>query len=138
MAGWTCEECGRSFRQRNQSHLCVPPLSKEEYFSSGKLFERPIYDAVMSHLASVGPLNVEFVMVGVFFKRQRTFAELRPMRKHTRLSMLLSRRLASPRSVKTWHGSGQRSAYFVDLHSPDDVHDEVRDWLTESYLASPE
>jgi Domain of unknown function (DUF5655) len=138
VAGWTCAECGRSFGHRNQTHLCVPPLSEAEYFATSKPFERPLYDAVFGHLASVGPLNVEFVMVGIFFKRARNFAELRPMRKQMRLSVLLSRRLTTPRFVKTWHGSGQRSAYFIDLLSPADVDDELRDWLTEAYVASPD
>jgi hypothetical protein len=39
--------------------------------------------------------------------------------------------------VKTWRGTGQRSAYFVDLRDAQDVDDDVRDWLTEAYLASP-
>jgi hypothetical protein len=136
MPAWTCPECGRSFHQRNQSHLCVPPLSKAEYFSTGKPFERPIFDAVAAHLTTLGPLKVEFVMVGIFFKRERTFAELRPMRKHMRLSIMLSRRLSSPRFARTWHGGG-RSAYFIDLRAPGDVDDELRDWLTEAFAASP-
>ena len=134
---WICPECERQFGARNQSHQCVPAMSEAEYFSSGAAFERPIYSAVHAHLASVGPLRVEFLTVGVFFKRARTFAELRPMRKQVRLSVLLSRRMDSPRFAKTWHGSGQRSAYFIDLRSPADVDAEVRDWLTEAYLASP-
>jgi len=28
-------------------------------------------------------------------------------------------------------------AYFVDLRQPEEVDDDVRDWLTEAYLASP-
>lgn len=112
-------------------------MTLEEYFATGAPFERPIFDAVARHLVNVGPLTIEFVTVGVFFKRVRTFAELRPMRKQVRLSVLMSRRLSHPRFVKTWHGTGLRSAYFVDLRSEMDVDDEVCDWLTEAYASSP-
>jgi hypothetical protein len=113
-------------------------LSQAEYFATGAAFERLIYDAVDAHLAAVGEVHVEFVSVGIFFKRSRTFAELRPKRDRIVLSFLLSRPLAHPRIVKTWRGSGQRAAYFVNLKAADDVDDDVRDWLTEAYLSSPE
>ena len=137
MAGWTCPECERQFGRRNQSHDCAPGMSEAEYFATGPAFERPVYAAVAAHLEMLGPIKVEYVSVGIFFKRMRTFAELRPMRNRVRLSVLLSRRLQHPKIVKTYHGPGLRSAYFVDLYGPDDVDDEVRDWLTEAYLASP-
>ncbi len=82
-------------------------------------------------------MRVEAVQVGILFKRSRTFAELRPRRDRVVLSVLLSRRMDHPRIVKIWHGSGQRSAYFVDLRDPSDVDEDVRDWLTEAYASSP-
>jgi len=135
--GWTCPECGRQFGRRNQSHECAPALSLDEYFATSHQRERPIFEAVVDHLESVGPLHVEAVQVGILFKRQRTFAELRPRRDRVVLSVLLSRPLQHARIVKTWPGSGQRMAYFVDLRTPDEVDEEVRDWLTEAYLSSP-
>jgi Domain of unknown function (DUF5655) len=135
--GWTCAECGRRFGRRNQSHECAPGMSVEEYFATGRPVERPIFEAVVGHLETVGPLHVEFVLVGILFKRQRTFAELRPKRDRVVLSVLLSRPLQHHRIVKTWVGRGLRRAYFVDLRAPDEVDDDVRNWLTEAYLSSP-
>jgi hypothetical protein len=112
-------------------------MSKEEYFATGPEFERRVYEAVAAHLETFGPLLIEYVSVGIFFKRSRTFAELRPMRDRVRLSVLLSRRLRDPRIVKTYHGQGLRSAYFIDLRDAQDVDTEVRDWLTEAYFSSP-
>jgi hypothetical protein len=109
----------------------------DEYFAARPAFERAIFDAVLEHLQEVGELRVEAVQVGIFFKRARTFAELRPRRDRIVLSVLLSRRVDHPRIAKAWHGSGQRSAYFVDLRDPAEVDDDVRDWLTEAYVSSP-
>ena len=138
MVTWTCPECHRHFGRRNQSHQCAPGMSKEQYFSTGTKLERQIYDAVAAHLEAVGPLHTEYVSVGIFFKRVRTFAELRPMRNRIRLSLLLSRRLQHPRIVKTWTARGVRNAYFIDLRDAKDVDAELRDWLTEAYFSSPE
>jgi hypothetical protein len=140
---WTCPECGRQFGRRGQSHECAPALSLEEYFSTGEPLERAVYEAVRAHLEGLTPLTVEFVSVGIFFKRARTFAELRPKRDRKRrlrveLSFLVSRALRHPRFARTWRGTGARSACFVDLYDAREVDDEVRDWLIEAYLASPD
>jgi Domain of unknown function (DUF5655) len=113
-------------------------MSSDEYFASGQSLERPIYEAVEAHLASLGPLIVEFLTVGIQFKRVRTFAELRPMKARVRLWMLQSRALDSVRIARTEQLTGARRAYAVDLRSAADFDDEVREWLTESYFASPE
>ncbi len=117
-------------------------MSATEYFSTGSPLERSVFDAVHAHLETLGPLTIEFLSVGIFFKRVRTFAELRPQRDRRRqvrvvLSVLLSRVVKHPRFARTWHGPGSRSAYFIDLHAASDVDEEIRDWLTEAYAASP-
>ena len=116
VAGWTCPECQRRFGRRNQSHLCAPGLTLDEYFAVGPAFEKPIFEAVAEHLESVGAVHVEPVSVGIFFKRLRTFAELRPKRDRVVLSILLSRRLQHPKIARSYQGSGLRNAYFVDLY----------------------
>ncbi|MGZ6979417.1 MAG: DUF5655 domain-containing protein, partial [Acidimicrobiia bacterium] len=74
MGPWTCPSCHRQFGRRNQSHECAPAITLEEYFSTGPARERPIFEAVIAHLETVGPVHVEPVSVGIFIKRSRTFA----------------------------------------------------------------
>jgi len=112
-------------------------MSVQEYFASGPEFERPIYEAVAAALTELGPLVVDAVQVGILFKRVRTFAELRPQRARVVLSFWLSRPLDHPRVVRSL-GGPRRFAHFVHLREPQDVDDEVRDWLAEAYLSSPE
>jgi hypothetical protein len=100
MAAWTCPECKRRFGRRNQGHECAPAMTLEQYFSTGPDRERPIFDAVMAHLDSVGPVHVEPVSVGIFLKRSRSFAELRPMVRWVALSFSLPRRLTSSRIAR--------------------------------------
>jgi hypothetical protein len=112
-------------------------MSLEEYFSTGPAHERPIFDAVIDHLNTVGSVHVEPVSVGIFLKRARTFAELRPMQRWVALSFSLPRRVAHPRITRKpvqYHGH-----YFhvANLRTPEDFDDRLRDWLTEAYLDSP-
>ncbi|HEY2814085.1 MAG TPA: DUF5655 domain-containing protein [Acidimicrobiales bacterium] len=137
MASWTCPECARQFGRRNQSHECAPAMSLDEYFATGPERERPIYDAVMAHLETLGPIHVEPVSVGIFLKRSRTFAELRPMVRWVALSFRLNRNLEHSKIARRMKGSGAAVYLVVNLRDPDDVDDDVRAWLTEAYLESP-
>ena len=94
--GWTCPDCRRRFGRRHQSHDCAPALSLEEYFSTGPAHERPIFEVVRAHVETLGPCEVEAVSVGIFFKRSRSFAQLRPMQRWVALSFSLPRVVRHP------------------------------------------
>jgi hypothetical protein len=113
-------------------------MTLEDYFSTGPERERPIFEAVIEHLESVGPVHVEPVSVGIFLKRSQSFAQLRPMTKWVALSFGLPREVRSPRIARKVIPYGNRYHHVVNLSGPDDVDDDVREWLTEAYNASPE
>jgi hypothetical protein len=113
-------------------------MSIDEYFAERPAVQRRIYDAVVRHLAKLGPLTIDAVDVGILIKKTRTFAELRPKRDRVALAVLVSRVIDDPRIAKVLRTSAHRAACFVDLRGPRDVDRHVRAWLTEAYLASPE
>ena len=114
---WTCPECKRMFGRNRQSHECAPAMSLEEYFSTGPPFERPVFDAVMDFLETLGgPFHLEPVSVGVFVKTHRSFLELRPLTKWVAVGFRLD-------------GSYQK----LKLRSPDDLDDAARSLLAAAY-----
>ena len=133
MTGWTCPECGRFFERARQSHDCAPGLTLDEYFATGPAHERPVFDAVMQHLATVGPVHADVVSVGIFLKNPRKFAELRPMQRWVAASFAL-RRPATHRTItrKVVEYSG-RYWHVAKLAAPADVDDAFCDLLTEAY-----
>ena len=138
MAGWTCPECERRFRRAGQSHECAPAMSVEEYFSTGPPHERPVYEAVMRHLRTLGPVHVEPVSVGIFLKRAGGFAELRPMQRWVAVSFALPRRAGHRTIVRKVVPYNGRYYHIANVASPDDLDEALLDLLTEAYLAAPE
>ena len=138
---WRCPACDRRFGRRGQSHLCVPVVSLDAWFADRPPVQRQVCDRVLAHLGTVGPVEVDAAEVGILIKRERTFAELRPHRGHLRLSVLLDHDVVSPRvSRQIVPGSScgfNHYAVFFVLSSADDVDEEIRDLLTESYESSP-
>jgi hypothetical protein len=133
VVSWTCPECGRTFRRNRQSHECAPALDLEEYFATGPEWERPIFEAVRAHLESLGPMVIEPVSVGIFFKSNGTLVELRPKTKWVTMSFPLGRRLTNSRIARKPIASGRKIYHFVNLTSTTNVDDELRGWLTESF-----
>ncbi len=133
MTRWTCPDCGRQFGRTRQGHECAPALTLEEYFSTGPERERPIFEAVHGHLSALGDVHVEAVSVGIFFKVQTTFVQLRPMTKWVALSFFSPARIDHPRiSRKPMEWSG-RWHHVINVRDAEEIDDTVRDWLTEVY-----
>ena len=91
-------------------------MTLDEYFSTGPAHERPIFEAVLAHLETLGPVHVEPVSVGIFLKTHRSFLELRPRNRWVNLGYQAE--------------DGYRR---IQLRGPEDVDDEVKAVLTEAY-----
>jgi hypothetical protein len=137
---WRCKACKRTFGRTNQSHFCEPidPKLQKEPFADRPKDEQRACAAVLRHLKKLGPVTVEVVAVGVLVKRSRTFVEMRPKRDSLALSFILSDVIDHPRIARAIKISGRRVAHFVELRAASDVDRDVKDWLAESYFASPE
>src|SRR5690349_8434546 len=75
---WTCPNCEREFGRTNQSHVCLPGNTVDESFEGRPPVQREIYELLMAHLSTLGPVHVDAVRVGLFLKSARKFAEVRP------------------------------------------------------------
>jgi hypothetical protein len=112
-------------------------MTLDEYFSTGDSRERLVFDAVMAHLSTLGPVHVEPVSVGIFIKRGASMFELRPKTKWVAVSFKLPRRIEHSKIARCFEVS-TGTFHVVNLHGPDDVDDDVKAWLTEAYLNTPE
>ena len=108
-------------------------MTLEEYFSTGPAHERPIFDAVMSHLAAVGPVHADVVSVGIFLKNPRKFAELRPMRQWVAMSFSLMRRASHRTIVRKVVKYGGRYFHIANVSEPADLDEALCELLTEAY-----
>ena len=100
----------------------------------GPPHEREIFEAVLEHLESLGPIHVEPVAVGIFLKcEQSSLVELRPKQRWVALSFPFSWVIDHARIVRTMR-SGGTTYHVVNLRTPADLDDTVRAWLAEAYL----
>lgn len=131
--GWTCTECGRHFGRARQMHDCAPGLTLDEYFASGPAHERPVFEAVMRHLETVGPVHLDIVSVGIFLKNPRKFAELRPKDRWVALSFDLARRARHPAITRKVVEHGGRLWHVANIAHPDQFDADLASLLSEAY-----
>jgi len=134
VTGWRCPRCDRLFGRSKQSHDCAPGLTLDEYFSTGPVHERPVFDAVMHHLKSVGPVHADFVSVGIFLKNPRKFAELRPMQKWVAMSFALPFRATHRTITRKVVDYDDHFWHIANVSDPRDLDGPFCDLLTEAYL----
>ena len=110
-------------------------MTIDDYFATGPAFERPIFEAVHEFVTTLGPVSVEPVSVGLFVKKQGGWIELRPKTKWVELCFPFPRTIHHPLISRKPIEAGKFRYHYVRLHTPDDLNETVRDWLSESYDA---
>jgi hypothetical protein len=111
-------------------------MSLDVYLATGPAHEAPVVEAVLAHLRTLGPVVIEPVSVGVLVKRRRTFVELRPMQRWEAVWFGVPDQVSHPRIARTLRGSSSTTFFAVNVRSPDEVDDQLRDWLTAAYHAA--
>ncbi len=132
VARWCCQSCEREFDRARQSHVCAPGLALDDVFASRPSWQRQAYDAIVGPLRLRGDLHEDAVGVGVFLKRQRKLAEIRPLATLVKVTAFLPATVASPAVVRRLP-IGDRVVHVVNLRRTADVDDALADLLLEAW-----
>jgi hypothetical protein len=130
---WVCPNCEREFASANQAHVCVPGITVDQLLARHPPWVRQIYDAVIAHLKTIGPIHEDAINVGIFLKSDRKIAEFRPRVRSVLLSLYLPYELGDPRFARTLLVAADRIVHMIKLTNADQVDDQLREWLSEAY-----
>jgi hypothetical protein len=129
--GWRCPACGRRFIRRPIEHSCQV-RTLDAHLARCEAHVKQTFDALESALARIGPHNTLPVKTMILLRATRNFGNVKVKRDALDLEFVSSRRLTSPRILKT-DQYGARFTHHVRLESPDDVDREIVRWLKEAY-----
>ena len=128
-----CPNCEREFASANQAHVCVPGITVSDLLARHPGWVSEIYDAVIEHLSSLGPIHEDAVNVGIFLKSDRKIAEFRPRVRSVLLSVFLPYELTDARIARTLPAAEGRVIHLIKLTSADQVDDQLCEWLTAAF-----
>jgi len=132
-AMWTCDNCGREFANRNQTHTCGPLRTLDDHFAGKDPVVRQAFDAVLAAVEPVGPVTVLPERTRIALHVRMSFAAFVARKHWLDGHVVLSRRLDSPRFTRVEVYSPRNVLHAFRLHGPDDVDAELRSWLSEAY-----
>ncbi len=130
---WVCPACGRSFANRNQTHTCRALGSVEDHLRGKPAEVVATYRALEAAVLALGPVEVLAERSRIAFHVRLSFAGCVVRRRWVDATVLLARRLESPRFAKVVTYSPRNHGLTFRLTSPGEVDDEVARWLAEAY-----
>lgn len=111
----------------------MPGCTVDSSFAGRPPRLRAIYDEILRHLDTLGPVHEDAVSVGVFLKSDRKLAEVRPRSADVTVALYLPRPHSDPRFTRIVGASSPRVVHFLVLRDPAEVDEAVRDWLTQAF-----
>lgn len=117
-------------------------LTLDDFFL-GRDESRHVFNALREAVAAIGPAGLRVTKSQVAFRRRIAFAwawmpdaYLGPGHAPLVLTLALRRRDPSPRWKQVVEPAPGRFTHHLELHSPEEIDDEVRDCLAEAWLAA--
>lgn len=130
---WKCPQCGREFAKRNQWHSCLAH-SADDHFRGKDPLLRKTFDVLIARLREFGPFRVDAVKTSINLISKHHFGGLTVQKKTLRLGFILDEVIENPRVVRTQKIGPNRVGHSVKLHSPDDIDEELLNWLKRACL----
>lgn len=130
---WACPKCGRRFVGRNMWHACGD-YSVERLLEGKGDRARELLDRFESLIAACGPYEVAPAKTRVAFMGRVRFAGVNAISdRGMTIAFALPRAMQHPRIRKVENIAPGWYGHWMRISSPDDLDDELLDWLRESY-----
>jgi hypothetical protein len=130
---WTCERCGRSFANINQTHTCAPLGELDPHFARCDPAVRETFDRFLAVAQESGPVLVLPEKSRIALQVRMSFAALMPRRHWLNGHLVLARDVASDRFTKVEVFSPRNVVHAFRLTGPHDVDREFAAWIAEAY-----
>ena len=121
---WTCPECNRQFRNRNQAHSCVT-ISVDSHFEGKAPHVRQTFDALVERLQDIEPFYIHAVKSKVYLGRNSHFLAAIPMKDSLRISFATIEPLEHPGVEKSKKCGPSLYENYFRLHEEGDISSEL-------------
>jgi hypothetical protein len=129
---WVCPNCGARLVSRNLWHSCGRS-TLEELFANTTPSALDLANRYVAMLRSLGDVQIIAQKTRLVCVARVRFAGAQPRKNGLLAAFALRRWLDSPRIIKTADYGPNWRGHFVLITTPDQLDDELRDWLQESH-----
>jgi Domain of unknown function (DUF5655) len=130
---WTCPNCGRSFKNPNQSHSCVV-VKPEELLRKSSDHVVFIYRKLDAEVRKLGKVQVNCSKSTINYTYNSTFLVLKPKKERMDLEFLLDNEVNEFPINKTFRVSRHRVGHCVSLEDVAEIDRQLLAWIKQAYL----
>ncbi|MEA2162488.1 MAG: hypothetical protein QOK37_615 [Thermoanaerobaculia bacterium] len=105
----------------------------DQHFSGRAGHVRTIYDAILDASSALGPVEQDPKKTSIHLNRRVAFAGVQTRKDALILTLKSDRAVKHHRVHKTEQTSANRWHFEVRLNVPEDVDDQIRQWIRASY-----
>ena len=129
---WLCPKCGARLITRNLWHSCGR-FALEDLFKGARTGVLELARKYVAMLESLGDVQIIPQKTRLVCVARVRFAGLYPRKTGFQAAFALRRWLKDDRIVKTVDYGPRWRGHWVDIHSEDDLDEQLRSWLQESH-----
>jgi hypothetical protein len=130
---WSCETCGRTFANRNQSHFCGSITTLDAHFAKRDPRVRKLFDRFVEHVRALGPVDILPEKTRIAFHVRMSFAVLSPRKSWLHGHLVLARRVEHPRFSRIDTISPRNHVHVFRIDREEDFDDDFLRLLAEAY-----
>jgi hypothetical protein len=131
MPNWTCPQCRRRFKNRNQAHSCGQ-FTVEQVLAGKPPEVVELYDRLAELIQGCGEVVVAPTKTRVLFKVRTVFATVAIAKNWLDVVFVLGRRLRH-RRIKKAQEEYPGIVHFLRIDKAEDLDDDLTAWLQEAY-----
>lgn len=129
---WKCPKCGREFNKEKQSHSCVVYPIKNHFKDKEK--GQHLFELLVKKIEKeIGEVKIESLPCCIHFVSSYTFSGVWISNDKIRIDFRVDYQLKSKRVVKEVRLSKNRTIYYIDIESEEDIDKELLKWIKDSY-----
>jgi hypothetical protein len=129
---WTCPECGKPFKARNDRHSCKIVPVKKHFENRDPAFEE-IFEKLIRHISTFGNYYINSLPYCILLKRESTFLAIKIKKDHLLLEFFLEAEENIFPVFKILRTSKNRVVHFVAIENAAELKQQVLDWIKRSY-----
>ncbi|NIO48435.1 MAG: hypothetical protein GTN73_03200 [Candidatus Aminicenantes bacterium] len=129
---WTCPNCKKEFRNKNQVHSCAK-VDLEDHLKNKSPQVIATFDKLMRELGKFGEITLNPVITSVQVRAGATFLSVKPKKECMEIEFQLSDEVNKLPIYKNIRISRNRVLHFAILKGPQEVNTQLINWLKKSY-----
>jgi hypothetical protein len=130
---WKCPKCKREFKIKNQWHSCIE-VTPDQLFLNKPESVKDLYDTLFNVCSTFSDLKTDTTKSCIYFVDKHRYLVIKPQKTGLILEFLLDRKEDIFPVIKIYDLGKGRFAHRVKLDEPEDINDQLIQWIKDAFL----